>query len=120
MLDVLELTLIIRKPQKVVVHRLYIMNRNVIKQTKLIFSGNKPESLGQESTWMCISDICLPLILAQSALSFISDISHTYISVFFAGHIQILDLIMPDNNGLILQWSYLQTGSSLELSPFSS
>lgn len=49
MLDVLELTLIFRKPQKIVVH---IMICNVINQTKLIFSGNKPGSFGPESIWI--------------------------------------------------------------------
>lgn len=60
---------------------------------------------------MCLNDICLLPVLAQSVLPpphFISDISHAHISVFLVGNIWILDPVMLDNNGLISWWSYLQ------------
>lgn len=42
-------------------------------------------------------------------------------SLFLVGNMQVLDPIMPDNNGLLSQelWN-LQTGTSSELAPFYS
>lgn len=40
---------------------------------------------------MFLNGMCLPLILVQSASSFISGISSTYISVFLVGDMQTLD-----------------------------
>ena len=65
------------------------------------------------------SEYLSPSSIGSECPYFISDISHTHVSVSLVGNMKILDPIMPDNNGLISQWNYLQTGSSSELSPFS-
>lgn len=48
---------------------------------------------------MILHDICLPLILAQSAPSFISDSSATYMAVFLTWNIQVIDPIILSDVG---------------------
>lgn len=55
---------------------------------------------------MFLSGVSLPLMWPQSAPSFISDISRTHTSVFLVGIVQVLDPIMPGNDGLLSQGSH--------------
>lgn len=48
-LAVLGFTLVIRKPQKIIVHILF---HNIIRANKLIFIGDKLGGLGQDSMWI--------------------------------------------------------------------
>ena len=48
-LAVLGFTLVIRKPQKIIVHILF---HNITRENKLIFVGDKLGGLGQDSMWI--------------------------------------------------------------------